>query len=384
MHIHEYLAKKILNEIGVKTPKSAVISSISEAQDAYNSLAEKVLVKAQIHSGDRANSGGVIFCNNYSEVASACQKLLGSTIITSQTDSAGLPVNQVLIEEAVAIKSQFYLSILIDRSAEKITVLASSEGGTDIEKVALASPQKIIRVNINDPKISLENCLMVAEKLAVDEVLIAQFCQILSSIYTLFIEKDLSLIEINPLVISSSAELLALDAKLDFDDNALFRHPEIAKLHDQTQTPEKEQFAAEHQLSYISMAGEIGCMVNGAGLAMATMDLIAHHGGSAANFLDVGGGTTKERVATAFELIQSEPAVKAILVNIFGGIVRCDLIAKGIIQALEKVGLSLPLVVRLAGTNAKLGLQILASSDFDITTESDLTEAAKKAVKLAK
>ncbi|KAA0448970.1 MAG: ADP-forming succinate--CoA ligase subunit beta, partial [Candidatus Thioglobus sp.] len=318
-------------------------------------------------------------------VETACKKLLGTQLITPQTDDKGLPVNKLLIETGQDIERELYLSLLVDRQTQKITVLASTAGGMDIEKVAKQTPEKIIKFGVPPlGKLTTKNCDLIAKKLKLDAKLSQQFNKILLSLYAIFTQKDASLIEINPLIITAESNLLALDGKIDFDNNALYRQSDILALRDEKQEDEKELLASEYQLNYISLNGTIGCMVNGAGLAMATMDLIEHHGGTPANFLDVGGGTTTQRVAKAFELIQNEANVSGILVNIFGGIVRCDLIAQGILQAIKKVGLRLPIVVRLEGTNAAAGLQLLNSSSADIVAESDLTEAAIKIVELTK
>ena len=296
-----------------------------------------------------------------------------------------MPINQLLIEGGQNIERELYLGLLVDRQTQQITILASTEGGMDIEKVAAETPEKIIKFGI-DPLGTLneENCLSIASQLNLENDLANQFSTTLLGLYEIFTEKDVSLIEINPLITTAENNLIALDGKIDFDDNAMYRHEDIVELRDISQEDEKENEASEYQLNYISLDGTIGCMVNGAGLAMATMDLIEHHGGSPANFLDVGGGTTAQRVAKAFELIQTEVNVKGVLVNIFGGIVRCDLIAEGILQAIEKVGLNLPIVVRLEGTNAAAGLKLLDESSADIYTEADLTQAAIKIVELSK
>ena len=326
----------------------------------------------------------MILCHSIEEVENACNQLFGSNLITPQTDVKGLPVHQLLIEGGQNIERELYLGLLVDRQTQKITILASTEGGMDIEKVAAETPDKIIKFGV-DPLGSLnaKDCDTIASQLKLKGELVDQFTKTLLGLYEIFTSKDVSLIEINPLITTAENNLLALDGKIDFDDNALYRHEDIVKLRDTSQEDEKENEASEHQLNYISLNGTIGCMVNGAGLAMATMDLIEHHGGSPANFLDVGGGTTAERVAKAFELIQTEDNVKGVLVNIFGGIVRCDLIAEGILQAIDKVGLTLPIVVRLEGTNAKQGLALLDASEFDIATEADLTQAAIRIVALS-
>lgn len=385
MHIHEYQAKTLFSQHNIQTPKGVLIADTKQVHKACSELGGEVwVVKAQVHAGGRGKGGGVILCRCIEEVESACEKLLGSQLITPQTNDKGLPINQLLIETGQNIETELYLGLLVDRQSQKITVLASIEGGMDIEKVASESPDKIIKLGV-DPLATLtkSDCHSIAKNLNLTTNLTQQLSQILLDLYEIFTTKDASLIEINPLVVTKQNTLLALDGKIDFDDNALYRHEDIANLRDSTQEDEKENEASQYQLNYISLDGTIGCMVNGAGLAMATMDLIQHHGGSPANFLDVGGGTTSERVAKAFELIQTQKNVQGILVNIFGGIVRCDLIAEGILQAIEKVGLTLPIVVRLEGTNAKEGLQMLANSEFNIDTQSDLTKAAERILELS-
>ena len=386
MHIHEYQAKALFKQNGIKVPDLEVISNSNETRSACKKLGGNVwVVKAQVHAGGRGKGGGIIVCNNIEDAEQASQKLLGKKLVTPQTDEDGQPINQVIIEAGQDIFKELYLGLLVDRSTERITILASTEGGMDIEQVASESPEKIIKHAI-DPlgNLSIKECQSIAKKLNLNSVLWEQFTKTLIGLYSIFTNYDGNLIEINPLIISKQNEIIALDGKIDFDDNALYRNEDIINLRDFEQEDEKERIASEYQLNYISLDGTVGCMVNGAGLAMATMDLIEYHGGSPANFLDVGGGTTAERVAKAFEIIQSGQNVKAILVNIFGGIVRCDLIAEGILQAIEKVGLTLPIVVRLEGTNAPQGLKILNDSDFNIMTEADLTQAAKQVVEMAK
>jgi len=386
MHIHEYQAKALFKQNGIKVPDLEVISNSNETQSACKKLGGNVwVVKAQVHAGGRGKGGGIIVCNNIEDAEQASQKLLGKKLVTPQTDEDGQPINQVIIEAGQDIFKELYLGLLVDRSTERITILASTEGGMDIEQVASESPEKIIKHAI-DPlgNLSIKECQSIAKKLNLNSVLWEQFTKTLIGLYSIFTNHDGNLIEINPLIISKQNEIIALDGKIDFDDNALYRNEDIINLRDFEQEDEKERIASEYQLNYISLDGTVGCMVNGAGLAMATMDLIEYHGGSPANFLDVGGGTTAERVAKAFEIIQSGQNVKAILVNIFGGIVRCDLIAEGILQAIEKVGLTLPIVVRLEGTNAPQGLKILNDSNFNIMTEADLTQAAKQVVEMAK
>ena len=386
MHIHEYQAKDLFKKNGIKVPNFIVVSNANKTEAACEKLGGSIwVVKAQVHAGGRGKGGGVIVCKNIQDVIGASKKLLGKNLITPQTDSNGQPINEVIIEAGQDINKELYLGLLVDRGSERITVLASTEGGMDIEKVASETPEKIIKKKI-DPlgKITIDECNEISNELSLDASLHDQFAKTLLGLYAIFTEHDANLIEINPLIITSDNQIMALDGKIDFDDNALYRNESISILRDVAQEDEKERSASEHQLNYISLDGTVGCMVNGAGLAMATMDLIEYHGGSPANFLDVGGGTTSERVAKAFEIIQSGKNVKAILVNIFGGIVRCDLIANGILQAIEKVGLILPIVVRLEGTNAAEGLEILSASNFDIITEADLTKAAKQVVEMAK
>ena len=386
MNIHEYQAKGLFKKNNIKVPEFIVVSNSNETQSACEKLGGSIwVVKAQVHAGGRGKGGGVIVCSKVQDAVDASKKLIGTNLITPQTDANGQPINEVIIEAGQDISKELYLGLLVDRATENITILASTEGGMDIEKVASETPDKIIKQQI-DPlgKLSIEECVNVAKELGLDLSLHDEFASALIGLYAIFTEHDANLIEINPLIITGQNEIMALDGKIDFDDNALYRNESIASLRDIAQEDEKERSASEHQLNYISLDGSVGCMVNGAGLAMATMDLIEYHGGSPANFLDVGGGTTADRVAKAFEIIQSEENVKSILVNIFGGIVRCDLIANGILQAIEKVGLTLPIVVRLEGTNAQEGLQILNSSDFNIITEADLTKAAKQAVEMAK
>ena len=386
MHIHEYQAKELFKHNGIQVPDLEVISNSNETRSACKKLGGNVwVVKAQVHAGGRGKGGGVIVCNSIEDVEKASQKLLGGKLVTPQTDEVGQPINEVIIEAGQDIFKELYLGLLVDRSTERITILASTEGGMDIEQVASESPEKIIKHAI-DPlgNLSIKECQSIAKKLNLNSVLWEQFTKTLIGLYSIFTNNDGNLIEINPLIISKQNEIIALDGKIDFDDNALYRNEDIINLRDFEQEDEKERIASEYQLNYISLDGTVGCMVNGAGLAMATMDLIEYHGGSPANFLDVGGGTTAERVAKAFEIIQSGQNVKAILVNIFGGIVRCDLIAEGILQAIEKVGLTLPIVVRLEGTNAPQGLKILNDSNFNIMTEADLTQAAKQVVEMAK
>ena len=379
MHIHEYQAKEIFKNFGISVPKSCLVLSSDEVEKACQSLGgERWVVKAQVHSGARGKAGGVKLVGTIEEAKEITNQLIGSRLVTNQTDSQGLPVEKILIESPQSIDHEFYLSLLVDRQSNKVVVLASTEGGMDIESVAKNSPEKIIKIEINSQTgLTDIDCQNLGKKLNLSGSALIGFASTVNSLYQIFIEKDASLIEINPLIKDSNDKIIALDAKIDFDDNALYRQEEILSLRDSSQEDERELEASLSQLNYISLDGNIGCMVNGAGLAMATMDLIQHFGGSPANFLDVGGGTTAERVSKAFELIQSGQNVKGILVNIFGGIVRCDLIAEGIIQACEKVGLNIPTVVRLEGTNADQGLKILKESSLDIEVESDLNLATQ-------
>ncbi|MDG2395539.1 ADP-forming succinate--CoA ligase subunit beta [Candidatus Thioglobus sp.] len=386
MHIHEYQAKGLFRQFNIKTPNSILINTTAEAGKACADLGGNIwVVKAQVHAGGRGKGGGVVLCRSIEEVEDTCKQLFNTRLITPQTDAKGLPINQLLIEGGQNIERELYLGLLIDRQTQQITILASTEGGMDIETVASETPEKIIKFGVNPlGALNVDDCTLIASQLKLEGVLSEQFVSALMGLYEIFTSKDVSLIEINPLITTTENSLLALDGKIDFDDNALYRHEDILALRDILQEDEKENEASEYQLNYISLDGTIGCMVNGAGLAMATMDLIEHHGGSPANFLDVGGGTTAERVAKAFELIQTEKNVAGILVNIFGGIVRCDLIAEGILQAIEKVGLNLPIVVRLEGTNAAAGLKLLDESSAEIYTEANLTQAAIKIVELSK
>ena len=379
MHIHEYQAKEIFKNFGISVPKSCLVLSSDEVEKACKSLGgERWVVKTQVHSGARGKAGGVKLVGTIEEAKEITNQLIGSRLVTNQTDSQGLPVEKILIESPQSIDHEFYLSLLVDRQSNKVVVLASTEGGMDIESVAKNSPEKIIKIEINSQTgLTGIDCQNLGKKLNLSGSALNDFAVTVNSLYQIFIEKDASLIEINPLIKDSNDKIIALDAKIDFDDNALYRQEEILSLRDSSQEDERELEASLSQLNYISLDGNIGCMVNGAGLAMATMDLIQHFGGSPANFLDVGGGTTAERVSKAFELIQSGQNVKGILVNIFGGIVRCDLIAEGIIQACEKVGLNIPTVVRLEGTNADHGLKILKESSLDIEVESDLNLATQ-------
>lgn len=385
MHLHEFQAKQILSQFGILVPKGISATNAEAAKLAAQSLSgNKWMVKAQAHTGGRGKAGGVVLVDTVERVEQEAQRLIGSRLVTKQTGAQGLPVSAVLIEEPTAIARELYLSLLVDRAKRRVLIMASSAGGMDIEEVAATTPERILTTHVG-PAVGLQ--AWQARKLAFGLGLagqqIRELQQILDGLYRLFCDCDASLVEINPLVVRRDGKLIALDAKLDLDDNALYRRQQLAALRDTAQEDAREVTAKEHDLNYISLDGSIGCMVNGAGLAMATMDLVQLHGGVPANFLDVGGGTTAERVAAAFKLILSDPKVKAVLVNIFGGIVRCDLIAEGIIQAVREVSLTVPVVVRLEGTNATQGLELLEKSGLAIATAHTLTEAADKVVAAA-
>lgn len=384
MNLHEYQAKSILKEFGIPTPASEVIWSPEEALDAANKLGgSRWVVKAQVHAGARGKAGGIRLVNNKDELEHAVKHLLGTRLVTHQTDARGLPINQILIEEPSDIARELYLGAVIDRTHQRVMMMASTEGGMEIEQVAEKTPEKILKVAV-DPVVGLQpyQCrqLFFGLGLAID--LLREFTNIMMSLYQMFINKDLSLLEINPLVLTKKGQLVCLDAKLNIDDNALYRQSDLRKMRDPSQEEERETRAQQWELNYIALDGEIGCMVNGAGLAMATMDLIKLNGGLPANFLDVGGSATRERVTEAFKIIVSDKNVKGILVNIFGGIVRCDLIADGIISAVAEVGVSVPVVVRLEGNNADLGAKKLADSGLNIIAATGFSDAAEKIVKL--
>jgi len=385
MNLHEYQSKQLFAEYAIPVPKGEPAASPEEAVAAARRLgASPWVVKAQVHAGGRGKAGGVKVVKDLNSVAAATRALLGTTLVTHQTGPEGLPVHQVYVEAGSKIAREIYLSLVLNREAGKIAFVASAAGGMDIEEVAEHSPEKIIRVNVH-PAAGLQDyqCRQLAFGLQLQGAQIAEFGRIAQALYRLYLDQDAILVEINPLIVNADGELVALDAKINIEDNALFRHKELAALRDPTQEDAMERKAAEHDLNYVSLDGNIACMVNGAGLAMATMDLIQLHGGSPANFLDVGGGATKERVSAAFKLVLSNPKVSAILINIFGGIVRCDMIAEGIIAAVKEVGVRMPVIVRLEGTNAPLARKLLADSGLAITPASDLTDAAVKAVQLA-
>jgi succinyl-CoA synthetase beta subunit len=382
MNLHEYQAKALLREAGIPVPASVPAASLDEAVAAAQRLGgDTWVVKAQVHAGGRGKAGGVKKVTGREALESAVKALLGARLVTHQTSAAGQPVNQVLIEAPSGIARELYLACLLDRALERVVFVASSAGGMDIEEVAAKSPEKILRV-VCDPIAGLQayQCREAGFAMGLDDKQVAALSRLMLAIFHLFNARDLSLLEINPLVVTGAGELLALDAKIQVDDNALFRHKDLDALRDDTQDDIKERKAREHDLNYVALDGNIGCMVNGAGLAMATMDLIKLHGGQPANFLDVGGGATAERVAEAFKIILSDPNVKAILVNIFGGIVRCDLIADGIIKAVQEVHVAVPVVVRLEGTNVEKGREILKNSGLKIIAADSLTDGAQKVV----
>jgi succinyl-CoA synthetase beta subunit len=386
MNLHEYQAKDLLRRYGVAVPQGAVAASAQEAVAVAQSLGGALwVVKAQVHAGGRGKAGGVQLVRNLAALRGAAERMLGQNLVTQQTGSAGLPVERVYVEAGSDIEREIYLSLTLNRERGRIAVIVSTAGGMDIEEVAHKTPEKIIAVNVH-PAAGLQpyQCRKLAFALGLAGKQISEFQSLVMALYRLYIENDASLLEINPLILTRAGALLALDAKINIDANAIFRHPDLAALRDPRQEDPLERRASEHELNYVSLDGDIACMVNGAGLAMATMDLIQLHGGRPANFLDVGGGATAERVAVAFEIIFSNPNVRAVLINIFGGIVRCDIIAEGVVQAVKAVGVKLPVVVRLEGTNATQAREILASSGLAITPAEDLTDAARKVIALAK
>jgi succinyl-CoA synthetase beta subunit len=382
MNIHEYQAKELLAKFGVAVPRGGVAYTAAEAVEVARRLGGQIwVVKAQIHAGGRGKAGGVKVTRSEDEVRAAARALLGHNLVTHQTGPGGREVKRVYVEEGCDIARELYLGVLIDRDTGRITLIASTEGGVEIEEVAAHSSDKILKVAI-DPASGIEpfHARNIAFGLGLEGAQVGVMVKFVTALYRAFVELDAQIAEINPLVVTKAGELVALDAKLSFDDNALFRHPDIAALRDEDEEDPTEVEAGKHALSYVKLDGNIGCMVNGAGLAMATMDIIKLHGGSPANFLDVGGGATRERVATAFKLILSDPNVEGILVNIFGGIMRCDVIAEGVVAAAREVNLHVPLVVRLAGTNVDLGKKILQQSGLPIVAAEDLGDAAQKVV----
>ena len=386
MNVHEYQAKKLLYDSGVKVPGGQVVFSADEVAEVLDTLnSAKYVVKAQIHAGGRGKGGGIKVVDNSQDATQATEQIIGMNLVTHQTGPEGKKVGSVLIEEASSIEKEFYLGMVIDRSREKVVVMGSPEGGVEIEEVAARSPEKIIKEHV-DISLGVQpyQCRKIAYFMGLEGGAVRQAVSFISSLYSVFVEKDCSLAEINPLVLTSDGNIVALDAKINFDDNALFRHRDIAGLRDRDEEDPLELEASDAGISFVKLDGNIGCLVNGAGLAMATMDIIKHHGGEPANFLDVGGGATTEQVTKAFKMILSDENVKAIFVNIFGGIMKCDTIADGIVEAAGEVGINVPLVVRLEGTNVEAGREILSNSGLDIQTGADMKEAASKVVEAAK
>ncbi|MCW8949573.1 MAG: ADP-forming succinate--CoA ligase subunit beta [Sedimenticola sp.] len=386
MNLHEYQSKQLFAKQGIPVPEGSPVTSVKEARRAAEALGGgRWVVKAQVHAGGRGKVGGVVLVDSLDKVEAEANRLLGSMLVTKQTGEPGLPINTLLIETITDIDRELYLSVLVDRESKKVLFMASQAGGMNIEEVAEETPEQLHIIRV-DPAAGLQayQCRKLAFALALEGTQIREFQKFMFALYNLFIESDASLVEINPLVVTKAGNLIALDAKINLDSNALYRQPNLLAMRDISQEDEREAKAAEHDLNYITLDGNIGCMVNGAGLAMATMDLVQLKGGSPANFLDVGGGTTAERVAEAFKLILSDEKVEAVLVNIFGGIVRCDLIAEGIIEAVKEVDIKVPVVVRLEGTKAAEGLDLLANSGLAITTAADLSEGAEKVVAAAK
>jgi succinyl-CoA synthetase beta subunit len=385
MNLHEYQAKRLFLDYRIAIPDGRTATTSEEAAAACGELGgARWVVKAQVHAGGRGKAGGVVMAETLAEVENAARRLLGSRLVTGQSAPGGLPVETLLVERPMAIARELYLGVLTERETERVLFVASAAGGMDIERVAAETPERLLRVRVH-PAVGLQpyQVRRLGFGLGLEPDGIKALGALMDALYRLFIDSDASLIEINPLVVDDRGALIALDAKINLDDNALYRHPDLSALHDPGQEDPRELAAKRHDLNYISLSGNIGCMVNGAGLAMATMDLVQLHGGSPANFLDVGGGATAERVAEAFKLILSDTNVRAVLVNIFGGIVRCDLIAEGIIEAVREVQVAVPVVVRLEGTNAEQGLSMLARSGLAVETVASLAEAAKRAVDLA-
>ena len=386
MNIHEHQAKKILKNYGAKVPNGIFASDVKDLLEKAKTLeTEKYVLKAQIHSGGRGKAGGIKLVNNLEELEKEAKNLIGKILVTHQTGPNGRKVQRLYVEEASAINKEFYLSCLVDRESSKIAFISSDQGGMDIEEVAKNNPEKILTTKVEfKDQISDEDCKQIIEIFNLDQEAYEEAQKLIKSIYKMFIEKDASLVEINPLILTKDNKIVCLDAKMKFDDNALFKHPEIIDLRDLNEEEETEIEASKHDLAYIKLDGKIGCMVNGAGLAMATMDIIKLYGEEPANFLDVGGGASKEKVSAAFKIILSDKNVKGILINIFGGIMRCDVLAKGLVEAAREIKINVPLVIRLAGTNYKEGKKILDNSGLKIISASDLGDAAEKVVKAIK
>lgn len=386
MNIHEYQGKEILRKKGVSVPNGKVAFTVDEAVEAAKELGtDVVVVKAQIHAGGRGKAGGVKVAKSLDEVRTYAEELLGKTLVTHQTGPEGKEVKRLLIEEGCDIKQEYYVGLVLDRAISRVVLMASSEGGTEIEEVAEKTPEKIFKEEI-DPLVGLTpfQARRIAFKLGIPNELVNKAVKFMIGLYEVFVEKDCSIAEINPLVVTGDGNVMALDAKLNFDSNALYRHPDIVELRDFDEEDPKEIEASKYDLSYVSLDGNIGCMVNGAGLAMSTMDIIKYYGGEPANFLDVGGGATTEKVTEAFKIILSDENVKGIFVNIFGGIMKCDVIATGVVEAAKQVGLSVPLVVRLEGTNVELGKRILEESAINVVSAESMADGAQKIVELVK
>lgn len=382
MNLHEYQAKAVFAQYGLPVPVNKVATTPEEAAAAAESLSTaKVVVKAQVHAGGRGKAGGVKLVDTPAEAAEFAKSLLGTNLVTFQTDEKGQPVNSVLVEETSNIARELYLGAVVDRATRRVTIMASTEGGTEIEEVAAETPEKILKTTV-DPLVGVMpyQARDVAFGLGLEGKQIKQFTQLMIGLGKMFVEKDLALVEVNPLVVTGEGDLICLDGKVNVDSNAMYRQKELVAMRDESQEDARENEAHEWELNYVALDGNIGCMVNGAGLAMGTMDIIKLHGGEPANFLDVGGGATAERVAAAFKIILSDDNVKGILVNIFGGIVRCDLIAEGIIKAVKEVNVSVPVVVRLEGNNAPAGAELLNNSGLAVIAATDLVDAAEKVV----
>lgn len=385
MNLHEYQGKQLFAQYGLPVSEGVAASTVDEAVAAADKIGgERWVVKVQVHAGGRGKAGGVELVDSKDAIKAFAEKWLGQRLVTYQTDANGQPVNCILVESCIDIAQELYLGAVVDRASRRIVFMASTEGGVEIEKVAEETPEKILKATI-DPLTGAQpyQGRELAFQLGLTGAQIGQFTRIFMGLAKLFVEKDLALLEINPLVITDQGNLHCLDAKIGIDSNAIFRQPELEEMHDPSQEDAREALAAEWDLNYVALDGAIGCMVNGAGLAMGTMDIVKIHGGFPANFLDVGGGATKERVAEAFKIILSDDNVKSVLVNIFGGIVRCDLIAEGIIGAVEEVGVAIPVVVRLEGNNAEVGSKLLAESGLNIIAATSLSDAAEQAVKAA-
>jgi len=386
MNLHEYQSKEIFSRYGIAVPQGMLAASPEQARAVAKQLGgEKFVVKAQVHAGGRGKAGGVKLVNGFDAVEDAAKAMLGNKLVTKQTGSVGLPINTVWVEKPSNIARELYVAALVDRSQERIVFMASPAGGMDIEEVAEHTPEKIKSIFVQ-PSAGLQpyQARELGFFMGLTKEQVDQFTKIMMGLYRIFTDLDVAMVEINPLIVTNEGNVMALDAKVGFDGNALYRQKAIAEMRDPAQEDEREREASKFDLNYVTLEGNIGCMVNGAGLAMATMDIVKLHGGQPANFLDVGGGTTAEKVTEAFKLITRSPEVKAIFINIFGGIVRCDLIAEGIIQAVKQVGLTMPVVARLQGTNMEKGREMLEQSGLKITPVSDLTEAAKTVVALAK